>query len=47
MKKGEEIKKYRLVVTNSNGDRKYSIRNIANNIIIVMYGVRGALDLLG
>ena len=46
MKKWEEVKKYKLVVTNNHGDEKYSIRNIANNIIITIYSVRRALDLL-
>ena len=46
MDKGEGIKKYKLVVT-SHGDRKYSIRNIANNIVVTMDSVQGTLDLLG
>ena len=46
MKNGEEIKKYKLVVINSNRHIKYSIKNIVDNIVITMY-VRGVLDLLG
>ena len=46
-KKVEGIKKYKLVVTNSHRDVKYSIRNTVNNILITMYGVRWILDLSG
>ena len=45
--KGEGIKKYRLVVTNSPGDVKYSIGNTVYNTVITMCGVRGVLDLRG
>ena len=46
-KRGKEIKKYILVVRNCYGDRKYSIRDVANNIVTTMYSIRGVLDLLG
>ena len=38
--KGEGIKKYKLTVTNSQEDVKYSMENIVNNIVITTYGVR-------
>ena len=39
-KKGEGIKKYKLVVTEYHEDVKSSLGNIVNNIVITMYGVR-------
>ena len=39
-KKGERIKKYKLVVTESSWVIKYSIGSIVNNIIVTMYGAR-------
>ena len=44
---GEGIKEYKLVVTDSHGDVKYSIGYIVNNILITMYGVRWVQDLPG
>ena len=43
----EGIEKYRLVVTNSNGIVKYSIRNVVNSIVIIMRGARWVLDISG
>ena len=45
--KGDGIKKYKLTVTNNHRDVKYSAGNTVNNIIIPIYGVGRALDLLG
>ena len=36
----EGIKKYKLVVTEESWDGMYSLRNIVNNILITVYGVR-------
>ena len=41
-KKDKGIKKYKLVVQNSNGEVKYSTGSIVNNILITTYGVRWA-----
>ena len=40
-------KKYKSVITDvtTNGDVKYSIGNIVNNILITIYGVTWVLDL--
>ena len=43
--KGEEIEKYKLVVTNQSQGHKYGIRNIVNNIVITMYGARQVLEI--
>ena len=42
--KGEEIKKYELVLPEQSWDIKYSIENIVNNNIITVYGARWVLD---
>ena len=43
-KKGEGIKKYKLVVTEGHGDVMYSVGNVVNDNVITMYGVRWVLD---
>ena len=45
--KGEDIKKYRLVVIKQSWEVKNSIGNTVNNIVITMYGPRCVLELLG
>ena len=45
--KGEGIKKYELMVTKQSWDVKYRVRNIDNNIVIIVYGARWVLELLG
>ena len=47
--KDKGIKKYKLVVIvqNSHGDANYSTGNIANNIVITIYGTRWILKLPG
>ena len=46
-KRGEGIKKYKLVVTNSNGDVKYNIENVVNNsVITIMYGARWVVEII-
>ena len=45
--KGEEIRKYKLVVTNSHRDVKYSTGNTVNNVLVTTYGVRWVRILLG
>ena len=45
--KGEGIKTYKLVVTNSHGDMKYSTRNIVSDIVITVYSARWILEILG
>ena len=46
--KGEREEKVQIAsYLNSHGDIKYSLCNIANNIVITMYGVRWVLDLSG
>ena len=45
--KGEGIKKYKLVVTNSHGDVKHSVTCVVNNIALIMYDARCVLDLSG
>ena len=45
--KGEGIREYRLVVTNSHGEVQYSTGNTVGNVVITVYGVRWGLDLLG
>ena len=43
--KVEGIEKCNLVVQNSHGDVRYSIGNIANNIVITVYDASGVLDI--
>lgn len=38
--KGEGIKKYKLIVADSYGDMKYSIRNTVDNVVILCVGPR-------
>ena len=45
--KGEGIKKYELMVTKQSWDVKYRVRNIDNHIVIIVYGARWVLELLG
>lgn len=46
-KKGKGIKKYKLLVQDSNGEVKCSTGNIIRNILITTSGVRRARALLG
>ena len=43
--KGEGTKKYKLTVVSSQGNIKNSIRNMDNNIIMTIYGIRWVLGL--
>ena len=43
--KGEGIQKYKLAVTQQSWGCKAQYREIVNNIVITMYGVRWVLDL--
>ena len=45
--RGERIKKYKLVVTNSHESVKCSTGNTANNILITTYGGWWVVDILG
>ena len=45
--KGEGSEKYRLVVTNSHGNVKFSTRYTVDNILIPMCGARGVLEISG
>ena len=45
--KGEGIRKYKLVVTNSPGGGKYSTGNIVSNIVTTVYSARGMLEIGG
>ena len=42
----EEVKKYKLVVTELSQDVNYSVGNIVSNIVMTMYGVRWVLEIL-
>ena len=46
VKKSEEIKRYRLVVTKESQGCKVQHRNIVNNIVVTMCGARWVLELL-
>ena len=46
--KGEEIKKYVLVLTNSLGDGRYSVGNtVSNTVMITMCGASRVLEISG
>ena len=45
--KGEQIKKYKLVITKQSWDVKFSIKNIVNDIVITVDDARSVLALSG
>ena len=45
--RGDEIKKYRLVLRKQSQGCKYSTGNIVNNIVITTYGARWVLEISG
>ena len=47
VKKAKGLRSTNWLLQNSHGDVKYRIRNIVNNIVLSMYGVRWVVDLLG
>ena len=47
MKKVKEIRSKNWYVQNRHGEVKYNGRNMANNIVITMYGARWVLEILG
>ena len=49
MKRVKRINRYKGPVNTKNSlrDVKYCIGNVVNNIVIIIYGVRRVLDLLG
>ena len=47
MKKLKGLRSRNVYLQNSHGDVKYSIGNVVNSIVIMMYDVRWLLNLLG
>ena len=47
MKKEKGLRSTNWQLQNNHRDVKYSVGNVVNNIVLIMYGVTWVLDLLG